>query len=229
LYSQAAYELVSLRCSAGDRDYSVAVYLDVSPFEKREIENALPEPIATLSNKSVYLISDGNYFVPVSSEFYFYSFNGISNPLAVINDSLNLRNHHPLEEELSMLARIPDRIGHLDSTLRYARAEFGTSRSVIKEWYVGPTPLSSTIAYIILREPKDSDLILGCTNENSTYANVTTPSGILYTCNYDNMCGPKYLVMENSFAYTPVEMVCESVEDVFTTAVLERVMDSSGR
>ncbi len=234
LHPFSAYELVSLTCSEDNMEYSVMIYLDVSPYERRDIENALPQPVTVISNRSVYLISANNYFVPIASEFYFYSFSNVEDPYLVINDSLNLRNSYSLDEEFSMLARIPDRIGYLDPTLKYVKAEFGTSRSVTnrsvtKEWYVGTTTDASTIAYIILKEPKDPDRILGCTNENSTYANVTTPAGILYTCNYGNMCGPKYLIMENSFAYTHMQMVCESVEDVFTTAVLERVMDRSGR
>ena len=222
LYNFTAQELISLQCSEDDRSYSVIIYLDVSPFEKRNIENALPTPANTLSTTSVYSISADNYFVPIESEFYFYSFENVE-PFSVINDSLNSRNSYSLDEGFEMLDRIPDRIEYMDSELRQIRVEFGSTKSVIKEWYVGTTFLASSNAYVVLREPKDPTLILGCTDENSTYDNTTSSVGILYTCRSANMCGPKYLVMEDSVAYTQIPMVCDSVEDAFTTAIMERI------
>jgi hypothetical protein len=226
LHNFTAQELISLQCSEGDRSYSVMIYLDISPFEKRNIENALPSPITTLSSTDVYLVSTGNYFVPIESEFYFYSFENIA-PFPVINDSLNSRNSYSLDEGFEMLGKIPDRIEYMDSELRQIRTEFGDTKSAIKEWYVGTTFLAASNAYIVLREPKDPDLILGCADENSTYDNITSSAGTFYTCRSANMCGPKYLVMRDSIAYTQIPVVCDSVEDAFTTAIMGRITGNS--
>ncbi|MHA2428607.1 MAG: hypothetical protein ACXADB_11340 [Candidatus Hermodarchaeia archaeon] len=228
LYNFTAQELISLHCLEDDRSYGVMVYLDVSPFEKREIESALPTPTTVLSGRNVYPIAGNNYFVPIESEFYFYSFDNVP-PFPVINDSLNSRNSYSLDESFAMLARIPDRIEYMDSELRQIRTEFGDTKQAIKEWYVGTTLLAASNAYIVLREPNDPDIILGCSDENSTYDNTTTSSGMFYICKSGNMCGPKYLIMDDSFAYTQIPMVCDSVEDAFTTAIIERVTESSGR
>ncbi|MCK4715058.1 MAG: hypothetical protein KAT35_05750, partial [Candidatus Aenigmarchaeota archaeon] len=128
-YYFSAYELVSFTCSKNNTEYSVMIYLDVSPYEKRNISDALPQPVTVISNRSVYLISANNYFVPIASEFYFYSFSNVEDPYLVINDSLNLRNSYSLDEEFSMLARVPDRIEYLDSTLRQIKSEFWNDRS----------------------------------------------------------------------------------------------------